>query len=399
MQGGSDQRTGVFERRMSIKARLSLSLLAVLVLVLPVTALSLIYLNDMLRTVDRMARVDARIAAIAQGVEAHVFTARDAEKNYLIFRDETYAERNRAEMAGVEALIDSLSNVPPEELSPNLSLEEVARIRRSLESYVTTFDLLASRWLARPGLSALRLAPEDREMRKLMTDLNNAGDEMIHLSSEVVRRSWDHIDAAREKVGRTRARAERNILTMLMLTVLGGLYLIVVLPRRVVLPVRRLMNVIRKVEEGDLDASTDRVSHDELGDMALAFNRMMEQIRTFDALKVEKISELYGRLDALAGEIREGALVVELEGALTFANERAFEMTGWARRGAIGTPIHRVDEGGPIAEAVSESLRTRQPVSERQAMLPRTGEEVKLSVRPVRNREGRILSVIVVMDG
>jgi len=92
-------------------------------------------------------------------------------------------------------------------------------------------------------------------------------------------------------------------------------------------------------------------------------------------------------------------LVVELEGVLTFANERAFEIAGWARRGAIGTPIHRVDEGGPIAEAVSESLRTRQPISERPVMLPRTGEEVKLSVRPVQNREGQILSVIVVMYG
>ena len=390
--GARERRTGVFERRLSIKARLSLSLLAVMVLVLPVTALSLIYLNDMLRTVDRMAHVDVRTARIAQDIETYVLTARDAEKNYLIFRDPMYMERNREGMNRVSELIATGLAVS------DASWEELEQIRRFLKSYVTTFDLLVSKWFARPGVSAIRRMEEDPEVMKLLADLNDTGDEMTRLSSEIALRSWDRMDVALEEVGRSRARAERNILTILMLTVLGGLYLIVVLPRRVVLPVRRLTNVIRQIEEeGDLGASTERVSHDELGDMAHAFNRMMERIRTFDALKVQKIAELHGRLEMLSDEISEGVLVVEPEGTITFANEKVLEMTGWSGKDAVGNPIHRVDEGGPLSEAVAESLRTLEPVSERRTLLRGAGREAKLSIRPVRSREGHVLSVVVLV--
>lgn len=94
--------------------------------------------------------------------------------------------------------------------------------------------------------------------------------------------------------GAATIKNQNNVMTIVailtLLAALLGLTVSVLISAGMTRPVRRLLEGTRAVEAGDLNNTVEVTSHDEIGHLTAAFNRMVEQLR-----QKERIRETFGR--------------------------------------------------------------------------------------------------------
>jgi len=142
------------------------------------------------------------------------------------------------------------------------------------------------------------------------------------------RRNLARIDALRDEFGRTieairtdmmaqvrldsmvtMKKQQQAIVVSAVVTGLAamlGLLLAVLVSDGIARPVRHLLEGTRKVEAGQLDGSVAVISHDEIGQLSAAFNRMVEKLR-----QNQRVRETFGRYidpQVVAGLIDQPAL-------------------------------------------------------------------------------------------
>src|ERR1051326_7109104 len=84
----------------SVRRRVALSLAIVRLILVPVIFLSVYYLVKMDRIVDRIVRVNAPMATLAQRASVDFLEARRAERNYFLLHDQVYLQTNRRASPG-----------------------------------------------------------------------------------------------------------------------------------------------------------------------------------------------------------------------------------------------------------------------------------------------------------
>jgi class 3 adenylate cyclase len=145
----------------------------------------------------------------------------------------------------------------------------------------------------------------DDEIERLLR-LLNSGDQKAIADGidriDALRDGLDHgldevrtemIDLLRADSAATVRKQRIVMVTAILLTALAatlGLVFSILVSTGMTRPVRRLLEGARAVEEGRLDQTLAVTSHDEIGYLTMAFNRMVEQLR----LK-ERIRETFGK--------------------------------------------------------------------------------------------------------
>ena len=76
----------------SLRRRIAVSLAIVRLILVPVIFLSVYYLVRMDRIVDRIVRVNAPMATLAQRASVDFLEARRAERNYFLLHDQAYLQ-------------------------------------------------------------------------------------------------------------------------------------------------------------------------------------------------------------------------------------------------------------------------------------------------------------------
>ncbi len=124
--------------------------------------------------------------------------------------------------------------------------------------------------------------------------------------------------------------------------------------RRLVGPLDTLVGVTRRIGAGDLGyrAHVDRT--DEVGQLAAAFNAMVERLGD------STVSKDY--VDNILRSMGEALIVTDRAGRIQRVNPRATEMLGYPEAELMGVPaIDLVEEGeAPVAASAERTYRTRE---------------------------------------
>ncbi len=125
-------------------------------------------------------------------------------------------------------------------------------------------------------------------------------------------------------------RASVNNVVMLMVWTLVAVLVLgggaaVVLAASITRPIHLLAIAAQSLERGDLNTRVPVRSHNEVGQLEAAFNKMAEtQMRFVDALfDSEK------KLRNVTSQLAEGLFVLDLSGKITFMNPEAERLMGW----------------------------------------------------------------------
>lgn len=365
------ERTREIERRLSLRSKVSLSIFFSFLVLMPVTGLSLFYLNGILDDVINITQVDARIVESARSLRGSLDTTAGTEIAFVLFRDNSYLEQNRRAM-------DEIRRTTLEGL-PHLGASETLfeRVPELVAQYNLTMTRLADLYSAPSGaaqpladfekglallqarLQSLRdqvEAERDPATRRLLyEEMRHATDSMSEvlldyalrqdpdragildelsrirerldsIAESVQDRALAHIETHREHVVSLSNRARRNILTMIVLTGMVGIYLILFLPSRVVRGLRRITHVLQQAERGDLDVAALETGSDEVGNLASHLNRLIRQVRTFDELKTARMLRAERRLDGLVDNLDMGVIIVDEEMSPVYVSRRARQL-------------------------------------------------------------------------
>lgn len=106
-------------------------------------------------------------------------------------------------------------------------------------------------------------------------------------------------------------------------------------------PVRKLTDAVKNVGKGNLVCNVQVGADDEIGQLAGAFNQMMEDLRRQREQLVDKRF-----LDSIIGYMLEFLVVTDSEGIIKIVNYAALELLGYKEGELVGRPLGKIFEAG-----------------------------------------------------
>ncbi len=376
---------------MSIRTRMVLSMLAAAALIVPVVILSLLYIRRMNDAVNRVVTEDIELMRIGDRISLDFARARRGEKNFLLYRDSTYLTQVHEALADVHDLSDRGRKLEPKLTREFNAIVALTDIYRDLADSLIRMPVPETRGsFVIPSLSRLRRTHEEllraaasvtdslqrdsilAEAARLGGNISlplvgsrTLNDSIESLQLAIAVRTDSIVAHARTKVEQNRRHArmlaawgQRNIITVLLVVLVVLVWLLVVLPRRAVLPIKRITNSLLRTEEGELNVRVKLDSRDELGQLARRLNRSFARLREFDNRKADRILQLERRFRLLLNDISEGVIIVNRIPNVVIANPAmesllgcpaseaaGKELRGFARLAFVLEPLERVLAG------------------------------------------------------
>jgi len=130
-------------------------------------------------------------------------------------------------------------------------------------------------------------------------------------------------------------------------------------------------------------------------------NRMMDQIRIFDDLKVRKINEERRRVEVLSNLLRDGVLLVDGGGRVCSINPTALDFFGLSQSDVEGRSIKEIPLDEPFRQAILRSVDAHERFHDSIiGLMPSDSStqlrQVALSTAFVRDENGDIMSIVCV---
>jgi PAS domain S-box-containing protein len=185
--------------------------------------------------------------------------------------------------------------------------------------------------------------------------------------------------------------------------VAAGLYLAFFLANRIVEPLRELTATTAKMAGGDLNARVAVSSRDELGILAVEYNRMAERIRQLRSSDMGKLVVAQQTTEAAIDSLYDPVIVTDGEGLVTKLNPAAEEIFG-SEKENTGKHIGEVARDVRIAGAVAEAIQSQRPVAGEgmSSVLPLgvDGSEraFRLRTTPMRGNGSRLLGAVTLLE-
>jgi NtrC-family two-component system sensor histidine kinase KinB len=142
-----------------------------------------------------------------------------------------------------------------------------------------------------------------------------------------------HFALARDTVARARdeaAGARRAVLGITLVALGIAVAVTWHLTRTVVGPVRRLTHGANAIRQGDFSERIDVVSHDELGELAAAFNQMAADLAEFRRTNIGEVVLAKNTLEATLEALPDAVVLLDATGRIQSMNRAAVTVLGSA---------------------------------------------------------------------
>lgn len=441
------------KKNMTIKAKISLSIIFVLILIVPMVSMSMHYMNQMWKRLEEITLQDTRLVDMAREIEVQILLAKKIESNlslnFVPENDSIYIRQNNQAINAVLKLVDEVLIISPQN---DTLLQGIRNLTREYQKYFNELIQNRSQSVSlerqRQLLNAAFTNKKNELFSKYYNLMNraqgeqnkNAADSLINTANEILKNfsiedlifsthlsENPHLGTIKENLttsvekiqhlaqrlnesGQRRLmthrletekfsiRAKRNISTVIFLTFIISIYLIFIFPGRIVKPISNITNMVRQAESGNYDVSIPSASRDEVGELATFLNRMMRQVKEYDTLKTRKIAQQQRKVETIANAVREGILILNHEREITVINKILQQTTGWGYD-AIGKPLKKVDYEGELTKLVNIVATLPDNFLERRVTIKNLDEieiqqMVKLHV--LKNETGNIYCYIAV---
>jgi signal transduction histidine kinase len=144
-------------------------------------------------------------------------------------------------------------------------------------------------------------------------------------------------------------------ITRLMIAALAVAFLVSAfasfqLSKSILRPIQLLTRAAREIGQGNLDQIVPVLSHDELGELAHAFNKMADQLKVYRQSTSEQIMRLHRTMESAIASFPDPIFILDREGHIELRNPAAQNLSA-----RLGLPDALPDR---LTEAAREVLRT-----------------------------------------
>ena len=267
--------------------------------------------------------------------------------------------------------------------------EAVDAIRNGRDEYYRRFDAFLVASGDRDALYFQSLEPQFNVVR-------TACDRLLRLNQEAMRRKAD----AASRIARRWFFITVGLVIALMA---GGIAVEVSLSNAIVGPVRQLTAATTRLAAGELDAAVPVTSGDEIGTLAVGFNRMAARIRELRRSDLGKLLIAQQTTEAAIDSLYDPVIVTDSEACVTRINPAAERLFG-SRVDTVGKSIEAVARDVRIAQAVADVLRSRAPVASESAasVLPWAVDGTRRAFRirstPMTDADSRLVGAVTLLE-
>ncbi|HEV7746451.1 MAG TPA: ATP-binding protein [Pyrinomonadaceae bacterium] len=185
--------------------------------------------------------------------------------------------------------------------------------------------------------------------------------------------------------------------------VVAGLLLAFFLANRIVEPLRQLTATTARMAGGDLEARVPVSSRDEVGVLAVEYNRMAERIRQLRSSDLGKLLVAQQTTEAAIDSLYDPVIVTDGAGLVTRLNPAAEEIFG-SEKENTGRHVGEVSRDARVAGAVAEALESQRPVAGEgmSSVLPLAVDGLERAFRlrttPMRDNGHRLLGAVTILE-
>ena len=255
--------------------------------------------TDTVRQSESVTAVTSRLAGALEREDDAVLL--------ILAGDERGTQVLARERAVVDRAVADLFDV----LGPNDERELATPLRDGLQAYRKAADGVVS------------IAPERDALVQYHQQANPVLRRAVALTTSIRDR---HFELARAAVGgaRDEAAGARRIVLLITLVALGIAVLVAWhLTRTVVGPVRQLTRGANAIRQGRFDERIDVASHDELGELAAAFNQMADDLSEFRRTNIGEVVRAKNTLEATLEALPDAVVLLDAGGQVQSMNRAA----------------------------------------------------------------------------
>jgi len=216
-----------------------------------------------------------RIAAWRAQAEREPQMIRDAQKNFDV----------------IKLKLDELRPLTRQPVN----IQQLATCQEAATAYRTAINDLLTNWLA------------NQELARRRTEVANA---VLALARAAAETGLKETATAATKSSSSLTKANKVLAGGLLISTLLGVALAIFMTRMITRPIIATAGVAEKIAEGDLTVQLAVAARDEIGDMAQAMNRMVENLRnvvTEVSRAADNVSSGSQEMSATAQQLSQGA--------------------------------------------------------------------------------------------
>jgi two-component system, NtrC family, sensor histidine kinase KinB len=182
-----------------------------------------------------------------------------------------------------------------------------------------------------------------------------------------------------------------------------GLGFSLLLSKRLVLPIRRMMEATEALADGRYDVQVPAAGSDELARLAQGFNAMAGRLGVYHRLNVEQTIAEKRKSDAVLRSIEDGMVVVDAEFRMTNMNPQAGHIFGVDPEAAAGKHFLEVVRNEQLFDLVKQTAESGQPpkIEDGKNILSISeGEATRhylFGITPVTSKSGGMLGVVLLL--
>jgi nitrogen fixation/metabolism regulation signal transduction histidine kinase len=446
-------------RHASIRIKVMLALLGVLALILPQIVLTVTYMVQIFESGEHVERLSEAVGSLER-LELRARTVVDTE----FPENEPAVQVFRGKVNELSILWTETSGHFQEKAAKDLRIKESAEMLVALRVELTRYERAVldgldqieqlpkanlvsellpveiikavdenTRWfLERDNASSARLEVRIDQLEEKRVDTLNTlrvatiSDVMSHTRNEKIIKATHHqvrraahrmvtglsliqgklSSAARvagERIHMKVDEANRLLITLVLLTLVYIAVVILVLPSRLIRPLKHFGSVMERAGSGQLDVRARVVGNDEMAALGQSLNSMLDHINTFDDLKRDRIYEDQGRIRAMGDMVTRPMAILDTRLRIEFAN-KPFRDLLKLKDGYEDIHLSQTlsgDDATRFVSALDSVLRRRRPMVDVPVVLETEHGQrsYKVSVTTGRNRAGKIAYLLVSLKG
>jgi nitrogen fixation/metabolism regulation signal transduction histidine kinase len=302
----------------SLRKRVALSLAVVRLILVPVIFFAIYYLLVVGRIVDRIVSFDAPAATLSQQASIEMLEARRAERNYLLLYDPSSLQANRESISKLEQILLAIRelNAADQPLTDQAlkglhqydeqfknavaSMQKPGeapadRIQNVLQAYEKDLggilkgarnkprDQLIEELRARIGSFDTQITKTAQEgnpaLQQITSDLQNSGQDVLRLTSELEARNWDRIDGDHRRARRLISHSEWALSIVSAITLLVSVWISFVLPQQVVRPLMSLKEAVDHAAAGNYEIEFEIRGEGEVVQLANSIRLLISHVK------------------------------------------------------------------------------------------------------------------------
>ena len=176
------------------------------------------------------------------------------------------------------------------------------------------------------------------------------------LTYQMMALNTDALSRKTEAANRRADQANRNLLIFITLAALLALALASSVPEAAVQPLRKLTAALDHATARNFSASIPQESHDEFGQVARAFNRMLGQLREYRTSTEADLITERNRAASIVNTLDEGLLLLDENRRILLANPVLCELLGLPVEKVVGRPAATVRLENDLFQAILRPL-------------------------------------------